>query len=160
MSVAVYLAAGVYIERLTRKRVSRGRRDSFFPLTPVSSNGKSTAQIEEVLNEKAECQPEEQQGSPLIEVTPKSVHRLLLSALRVAMKALEDGVFPHRRVALVGGVSELELSRLEVSMCFLTDFELMVKLPEMERWVKKVKVISLHAQKDGENKVDAPVSPT
>lgn len=156
MSVAGYLAAGVYIERLTRKRSRRGQRDSFFPLTPVSSNSKSTVPFEEVLGEAADCQPDE---APLIEVTPKSVHRLLLSALRVAMKALEDAVYPHRRVALVGGVSELELSRLEVSMCFLADFELMVKLPEMERWVRKVRAISALVAAGAESRHSDPVSP-
>lgn len=156
MSVAGYLAAGVYIERLTRKKSSRGRRDSFLPLTPVSSNSKNTALIEEVLSETADSQPEE---APLIEVTPKSVHRLLLSALRVAMKALEDAVYPHRRVALVGGVSELELSRLEVSMCFLADFELMVKLPEMERWVRKVRAISALTAAGAESRHSDPASP-
>ena len=139
MSVACYLAAGVYIERLGRKRVSNGRRGSFFPLTPVSSNSKEGASLDEVLSDKGNSSEDE---APLVEVNPKSVHRLLLAALRVANKALEDGVFPHRRMAMVGGVSELELPRLEVSMCFLTDFELVLKSKDMERWVRKVKALS------------------
>ena len=139
MSVACYLAAGVYIERLVRRRVPSGARESFLPLTPVSSNSKESASLYEVLSDKGTSSDDE---APLVEVTPKSVHRLLLAALRVANKALEDGVFPHRRMALVGGVSELELSRLEVSMCFLNDFELVLKLKDMERWVRKVKALS------------------
>ncbi|MCJ1299010.1 hypothetical protein MMC08_001801 [Hypocenomyce scalaris] len=62
----------------------------------------------------------------IIPVTGRNVHRLLLAALRVAMKALEDLSYPHRRFAKVGGVSESELGRLEVSFCFLTNFELKV----------------------------------
>lgn len=62
----------------------------------------------------------------LILVAPRNVHRLVLAGLRVAMKALEDLSYPHRRFAKVGGVSERELSRLEISFCFLTDFELRV----------------------------------
>ncbi|MCJ1411322.1 hypothetical protein MMC19_005410 [Ptychographa xylographoides] len=62
----------------------------------------------------------------IIPVTGRNAHRLLLAGLRVAMKALEDLSYPHRRFAKVGGVSEPELGRLEVSFCFLTDFELKV----------------------------------
>ena len=61
-----------------------------------------------------------------IPVTSRNVHRLVLAGLRVAMKALEDFSYPHRRFAKVGGVSETELGRLEVSFCFITDFELRV----------------------------------
>lgn len=59
-------------------------------------------------------------------VTPKNVHRLVLAGLLVATKALEDLSWPHSRVAKVGGVSEQELSKLEISFCFLVDFELRV----------------------------------
>lgn len=62
----------------------------------------------------------------IIPVTARNVHRLLLAGLRVAMKALEDQSYPHRRFAKVGGVSETELGRLEVSFCFITNFELKV----------------------------------
>ncbi|KAI4162208.1 MAG: hypothetical protein LQ342_004228 [Letrouitia transgressa] len=62
----------------------------------------------------------------IVPVTARNVHRLLLGALRVAMKALEDLSYPHKRFAKVGGVNEPELQRLEVSFCFLTNFELKV----------------------------------
>ncbi len=39
------------------------------------------------------------------------------------MKALEDMSYPHSRFSKVGGVSEGELARLEISFCFLTNFE-------------------------------------
>jgi hypothetical protein len=58
--------------------------------------------------------------------TPRNVHRLVLAGLRVAMKALEDLSYPHARFARVGGVTERELSRLEVTFCFLIDFDLRV----------------------------------
>ena len=32
--------------------------------------------------------------------------------------------YPHRRFSKVGGVSENELARLEISFCFLTNFQL------------------------------------
>ncbi|RDL30180.1 putative PCL7 Cyclin like protein interacting with Pho85p [Venustampulla echinocandica] len=58
-----------------------------------------------------------------IPVTRRNCHRLLLAGLRVTMKALEDLSYPHSRFAKVGGVSENELARLEISFCFLTNFE-------------------------------------
>lgn len=62
----------------------------------------------------------------ILPVTIRNAHRLLLAGLRIAMKALEDLSYPHRRFAKVGGVSEPELGRLEISFCFLTNFELKV----------------------------------
>jgi hypothetical protein len=59
-----------------------------------------------------------------IPVTRRNSHRLLLAGLRVAMKALEDHSYPHKRFSKVGGVSESELARLEISFCFLINFEL------------------------------------
>lgn len=83
MSTAVYLAASLYIYRLTVEQCA-------------------------------------------ISVTRKNVHRLVLAALRVATKALEDLAYPHAKVAKVGGVSEAELARLEISFCFLAGFELVI----------------------------------
>ena len=62
----------------------------------------------------------------IIPVTARNCHRLLLAGLRVAMKALEDLSYPHRRFSKVGGVTETELGRLEISFCFLTNFDLRV----------------------------------
>ncbi|KAJ5438372.1 uncharacterized protein N7458_009370 [Penicillium daleae] len=62
----------------------------------------------------------------VVRPTPKNMHRLVLAGLLVATKALEDLSFPHGRVAKVGGVSEHELSKLEITFCFLADFELRV----------------------------------
>ncbi|KAL2811183.1 cyclin-domain-containing protein [Aspergillus granulosus] len=62
----------------------------------------------------------------IISVNRKNIHRLVLAGLRVAMKTLEDLSYSHHRVAKVGGVEEKELSRLEISFCFLADFELRV----------------------------------
>lgn len=83
MSTAVYLAASVYITKMTL--------------------------VENVLR-----------------VLPKNMHRLVLAGVWVASKALEDLSYSHSRVAKVGGVTEQELSKLEISFCFLADFELRV----------------------------------
>jgi hypothetical protein len=62
----------------------------------------------------------------ILSVNTKNMHRLILAGLGVAMKALEDLSYPHSRVAKVGGVSERELSKIEISFCFLVDFRLRV----------------------------------
>ncbi|KAK9423019.1 hypothetical protein SUNI508_04686 [Seiridium unicorne] len=78
-----------------------------------------------------------------IPVTRRNCHRLLLAGLRVAMKALEDLSYPHAKFAKVGGVSELELARLEISFCFLAGFELVVREEHLRKhW---------EALKDGKN---------
>ncbi|KAE8379518.1 cyclin-domain-containing protein [Aspergillus bertholletiae] len=61
-----------------------------------------------------------------ISLNHRNMHRLVLAGLRVAMKTLEDLSYPHSRIAKVGGVTERELSKLEISFCFLVDFELRV----------------------------------
>lgn len=57
----------------------------------------------------------------IIPITRLNVHRLLLAALRVASKGLEDISHAHARFAKVCGLTELELSRLEVSEYYLSN---------------------------------------
>ncbi|KAJ5232750.1 hypothetical protein N7468_005706 [Penicillium chermesinum] len=75
----------------------------------------------------------------LLRVTPKNMHRLVLAGLYVATKALEDSSYSHSRVAKVGGVSEQELSKLEITFCFLADFELRV---DAQMLMEEVKLLS------------------
>ncbi|KAI9733722.1 MAG: hypothetical protein M1818_007136 [Claussenomyces sp. TS43310] len=77
-----------------------------------------------------------------IPVTPRNSHRLLLAGLRVAMKALEDLSYPHRRFSKVGGVSETELARLEISFCFLTNFDLRTTNEQLLKQAMDLKEIS------------------
>lgn len=78
----------------------------------------------------------------VLPVTPRNVHRLLLASLRVAMKALEDLSYPHTRFARVGGVSETELGRLEISFCFLTDFDLKMDAEKLLNELKSLRGIN------------------
>lgn len=78
----------------------------------------------------------------LLSIHPLNVHRLVLAGLRVATKALEDLSYPHRRFAKVGGVSERELSRLEISFCFLADFELHVDAQMLAREMKALQLVA------------------
>jgi len=145
MSVAVYLAAGIYIQRL-----SSGTGQNLI-LTPVSTNEDTSLSNNNNESEiippgsptgrrkKPSSRAPEAIEDPLVRVTPRSVHRLLLAALKVAMTALEDSSYAHRRLSRVGGVTELELARLEVSFCFLASFDLIPSSREMEGWVEGVR---------------------
>ncbi|KAG8665467.1 hypothetical protein FPOAC2_10540 [Fusarium poae] len=74
-----------------------------------------------------------------IPVTRRNAHRLVLAGLRVAMKALEDLSYPHAKMAKVGGVSEAELARLEISFCFLVGFELVVGESRLQKHYELLK---------------------
>lgn len=84
----------------------------------------------------------------IILVTSRNVHRLVLAGLRVAMKALEDLSYPHSRFARVGGVTEKELTRLEITFCFLTDFELRVDAHMLMGEAKFLRKYSERSQPD------------
>ncbi|KAF4924332.1 PHO85 cyclin-like protein psl1 [Colletotrichum viniferum] len=75
-----------------------------------------------------------------IPVTRRNAHRLVLAGLRVAMKALEDLSYPHSKMAKVGGVSELELARLEISFCFLANFELVAREDTLKKHWEVLKI--------------------
>lgn len=75
----------------------------------------------------------------IIQITSFNSHRLVLAALRVAAKTHEDLSWPHQRFSKVGGLSELELSRLEISFCFLMDFELKVDCATLETHVEMLR---------------------
>ncbi|KAF2705540.1 hypothetical protein K504DRAFT_387652 [Pleomassaria siparia CBS 279.74] len=66
----------------------------------------------------------------IVPLTHRTMHRLLLASLVVAMKALEDHRWPQKRFAGVGGVDQLALSRLELCVEFLLSFDLQIFTPE------------------------------
>lgn len=76
-----------------------------------------------------------------IPVTSRNAHRLVLAALRVTMKKMEDHRWNHSRFAKVGGISEKELGKLEMSFCFLTNFDLKAN---KEMLVAHVKIMNDH----------------
>lgn len=95
-----------------------------------------------------------------IPVTRRNVHRLVLAGLRVASKALEDLAYPHAKVARVGGVSESELARLEISFCFLAGFELVIGHEGLSqhweslregRWQNKEQTLELRLKRPSKN---------
>ncbi|KAK1069190.1 hypothetical protein LTR74_004997 [Friedmanniomyces endolithicus] len=60
----------------------------------------------------------------MVPATNRTIHRLSLAAIRVASKAVEDNKWTQDRISKVGGVSKKQLMNLEVTLCFLLDFDL------------------------------------
>ena len=69
----------------------------------------------------------------LVPATSKTVHRVTLAAIRIASKVLEDNKWSQDRISKVGGVSRKELQRLEISLCFLLNFELFISEEEIRK---------------------------
>lgn len=69
----------------------------------------------------------------MVPATNRTVHRLSLASIRVAAKALEDNKWTQERMAGVGGVSRTQLMNLEVTLCFLLDFDLGVNCELLAR---------------------------
>jgi hypothetical protein len=69
----------------------------------------------------------------IVPVTPRTVHRLILGCLRAAMKALEDLAYPCMRFSRVGGVSQDQLHNLEVTVCYLLQFDLQVTTESLKQ---------------------------
>ncbi|KAF1344309.1 cyclin-domain-containing protein [Delphinella strobiligena] len=69
----------------------------------------------------------------LVPATPRTIHRLCLASIRVASKSLEDNKWPQERIAKVGGIALHELTRIEVSLCFLLNFNLFVCAEELQQ---------------------------
>lgn len=70
--------------------------------------------------------------SALVETSSWTIHRLVLGAVRVACKVIEDVVHRHGFVAQVGGVSPRELMRLELGVLFLQRFDVGVTMQRLQ----------------------------
>ncbi|KAF5228883.1 hypothetical protein FAUST_10785 [Fusarium austroamericanum] len=68
----------------------------------------------------------------VVSINAFTAHRLVLAGLLVQAKALEDMQHPHAKLAKVGGVSEAELLRLEISFCFLAKFDFSVDMSMLQ----------------------------
>mmetsp|Transcript_18434 Transcript_18434/g.25524 ORF Transcript_18434/g.25524 Transcript_18434/m.25524 type:complete len:215 (-) Transcript_18434:83-727(-) len=73
-----------------------------------------------------------------IMITSLSVHRLLITSIVIAMKYVEDECFTNRYMAKVGGVSLVELNRLEVSFLKKLDFSLHIAPENFEQFCTEI----------------------
>lgn len=69
----------------------------------------------------------------MVPATKRTVHRLSLAAIRVASKSLEDNKWSQERFSKVGGIGLGQLLNLEVSLCFLLDFDLWVDETRLQK---------------------------
>lgn len=71
---------------------------------------------------------------PKMLINSLNVHRLLVTSLLIASKMLDDVQYNNAFYARIGGVSNMELNRLELELLFLLDFEVMVSSPVFESY--------------------------
>ncbi|KAB8281603.1 cyclin-domain-containing protein [Yarrowia lipolytica] len=69
---------------------------------------------------------------------PENAHRMVLAALRIACKVIEDLTYPHKRFSMAGGVSKLDLFKLEIAFLFLLDFDIKIDAPVLNRHRQKM----------------------
>ncbi|OBZ85848.1 PHO85 cyclin-7 [Choanephora cucurbitarum] len=67
-------------------------------------------------------------------VNSLTVHRLLITSIVVASKFTSDVFYPNTRYAKVGGIPLGELNQLELEFLFLCNFDLHVKLEDMQAY--------------------------
>ncbi|CEP17459.1 hypothetical protein [Parasitella parasitica] len=67
-------------------------------------------------------------------VNSYTVHRLLITGIVVASKFTSDVFYPNSRYAKVGGIPLCELNQLELEFLFLCNFDLHVKLEDMQAY--------------------------
>ncbi|XP_002985239.2 cyclin-U4-1 [Selaginella moellendorffii] len=71
---------------------------------------------------------------PDVPITSLNVHRLLITSVMVAAKFLDDAYYNNAYYAKVGGVSTLEMNRLELQFLFRLDFRLQVTVTMFESY--------------------------
>ncbi|CAL9092144.1 unnamed protein product [Musa textilis] len=71
---------------------------------------------------------------PNIRLTSLNVHRLLIASVVVAAKFIDDAFFSNAYYAKVGGISTLEMNRLEINFLFSVDFRLQVTVGTFEAY--------------------------
>ncbi|KAI9486510.1 MAG: cyclin-domain-containing protein [Benjaminiella poitrasii] len=75
-----------------------------------------------------------EEGTRNYAVSSLTVHRLLITSIVVATKFTSDVFYPNTRYAKVGGIPLYELNQLELEFLFLCNFNLHVKLEEMQTY--------------------------
>uniref|UniRef100_A0A7S3V0F5 Cyclin n=1 Tax=Aplanochytrium stocchinoi TaxID=215587 RepID=A0A7S3V0F5_9STRA len=86
-------------------------------------------------------------------VNKRSVHRVLLTSIMVAHKFLEDKRLSNGWFANVGGISKKEICVLEATLCFASDWRLLVSRQEFESMkIKCLKTFTMVVRSDKKRK--------
>ncbi|XP_020572612.1 cyclin-U2-2-like [Phalaenopsis equestris] len=74
--------------------------------------------------------------NPSFFVSDRNVHRLLITAVLVASKFIEDMNYRNSYFAKIGGISTQEMNRLELNLLFLMGFKLQVSVSVFESYCR------------------------
>lgn len=77
----------------------------------------------------------------IFQLTNLNAHRLIIAALRLACKTLEDITHRQQFFAQMGGIRPKDLQSLEISFLFLIKFNCQVDIQTLEETVKNIKVL-------------------
>ncbi|ONH67873.1 Cyclin-U2-2 [Cyberlindnera fabianii] len=77
----------------------------------------------------------------IFQLTNLNAHRLIIAALRLACKTLEDITHRQQFFAQMGGIRPKDLQSLEISFLFLIKFNCQVDVQTLEETVKNIKVL-------------------
>lgn len=75
-----------------------------------------------------------QSANPNNLITELNIHRLLITALRLAQKFHTDNVYPNIYAAKVGGIPLQEMNNLEIQFLTAIDYDLYVSSEEYNQW--------------------------
>jgi len=73
-----------------------------------------------------------------------NIHRLIITAVCVAAKFLDDSYYPNLFYSQIGGITLKELNFLEVEFLFGLNFSLHVTPPEYRRYYMGLSALSLN----------------
>ncbi|CAM0140204.1 unnamed protein product [Umbelopsis sp. WA50703] len=85
-----------------------------------------------------------------------NIHRLLITSLTVASKFVSDVFYANARYAKVGGLPLAELNRLELEFLFLCNFDLYVRLEDLQEYADQL--LSRNAERRDCSLPTSPIS--
>uniref|UniRef100_A0A060TDJ8 ARAD1D44484p n=1 Tax=Blastobotrys adeninivorans TaxID=409370 RepID=A0A060TDJ8_BLAAD len=89
-------------------------------------------------------------------LTNLCAHRVILTAIRIASKSLEDVNYVQKRFAMVGGISAHDLYRLELAFLYLLDFDIKVDAQVLRECLQYIGRLSDKVKKESAPPPDEP----
>lgn len=83
------------------------------------------------------------QQHPDLKACSINIHRLLLTAILVATKFIDDRCYNNKYFARLGGVSLAEINSLELEFLFILGFNLNVEPPLYEKYARALQVLPI-----------------
>ena len=74
-------------------------------------------------------------------VNSRSVHRILLTCLLIAIKFLDDDLFDNQSFSKFGGISNSELNSLEVELLDFLEYDIVVEQRHFEEYSRKMETL-------------------